>query len=80
MHIVNCYGPHSGRTNKNPEEAEEFYATLHNVVSSFTSKDIYFIMGDFNSKLGMKEEYDRFMGAHGRGFRNSNGHILGFRG
>ena len=68
------------RTTAISEEAEEFYTTLHNVVSSFTSKDIFFIMGDFNSKLGMKEEYDRFMGAHGRGFRNSNGHILGFRG
>lgn len=76
LNVVNCYGPHSGRTVNDPQEADDFYATLHQVVSSFSSNDLLFVMGDFNSKLGTKKEGESFMGAHGRGIRNNNGHIL----
>ena len=76
LNVVNCYGPHSGRTSSNPLEADEFYATLDQVISSFSSNDLLFVMGDFNSKLGTRTAEDGFMGAHGRGIRNNNGHTL----
>jgi hypothetical protein len=61
-----------------PVQREALYRTLETTyLKERTGTDIIFIMGDFNSKIGRKQEEDEdFMGAHGKGRRNENGEAL----
>ena len=67
VHIVNVYSPHEGY---DIAAMDEFYEDLRSVCESFRPNDIFFVAGDFNSKLGRRREFGDFMGNFGRGRRN----------
>lgn len=85
--IINGYGPTLQRTERNEEEADAFYSDLFDAMK-FAKSGLIFFTGDFNSKLGQREEKESFMGRYCRGHRNANGERLanfknvgkGFRG
>ena len=75
MVIINCYAPHMGLVQKNPEIAKKFYKELREVKEKFRGQDVL-IVGDFNAKLGSKESDGGPVGSHARGIRNENGDSL----
>ena len=77
MVIINCYAPHMGLMQKNPEIAEKFYKELREVKEKFRGQDVL-IVGDFNAKLGSKKSDGGPVGSHARGIRNENGDSLYF--
>ena len=77
VHLINCYGPTSALTDKNPELSEQFFDQLSKTVYELkNSHSIIFVGGDFNSRAGRKVDGESSMGSHGRGYRNSNGDEL----
>ena len=70
--IINVYGPTSQRVNNNNAEQDEFYAELASLTSRYSSSALFYIAGDFNSKIGYKKDDKNFMGHHSRGRRNIN--------
>ena len=76
--IINVYAPTSERVKNNENEATEFYEKLQTTYSEYRGKSHYImIAGDLNSKLGQKFSQDEtFIGHHGKGTRNKNGHLL----
>jgi len=50
--IVCCYAPTLQRSTSNPQEADRFYALLHEVVQSSKRRDELWLLGDFNAKVG----------------------------
>ena len=76
--IINVYAPTSQRVTNNPQEAEDFYNNLQDIYNKYSAKSHYVIIaGDLNSKLGTKLDAEEdFMGSHGKGTRNRNGHLL----
>ena len=73
--IINVYGPISQRVNNNNAERDEFYAELARLTSLYSSSALFYIAGDFNSKIGYKKDDENFMEHHSRG-RNINGIAL----
>ncbi|RLN98610.1 hypothetical protein BBJ28_00008321 [Nothophytophthora sp. Chile5] len=73
VNVVTAYAPHSGRP---LTEVDTFYADLRAVMDQFSRRDITFITGDFNAKLGRRVQGETFLGRHARGARNRNGHAL----
>ncbi|POM73362.1 Ubiquitin-conjugating enzyme E2, partial [Phytophthora palmivora] len=71
MNIINAYAPHMGRS---IEEADRFYADLATTHNKLPRRDLTFVLGDFNAKLGQPHEH--FVGSWARGYRNRNGHLL----
>ena len=49
--IINVYGPTSQRVNNNNAEQDEFYAELARLTSRYSSSALFYIAGDFNSKI-----------------------------
>ena len=74
--IINVYGPTSQRVNNNNAEQDEFYAELARLTSRYSSSALFYIAGDFNSKIGYRKDDENFMGHHSRGRRNINGIAL----
>ena len=64
--VIQVYAPSS-----NTEEAEvkEFYEDLHDLVELTPQKDVLFITGDWNAKVG-NQETSRVTGKFGLGIRN----------
>ncbi|ETP23634.1 hypothetical protein F441_03266 [Phytophthora nicotianae CJ01A1] len=60
-------------TRKSHTALERYLSTI---VSTFNRRDITFITGDFNAKLGNRVTGETFLGVHARGRRNRNGHAL----
>ena len=73
--IINVYAQ---RVNQKEEEATEFYDKLGETYNLYSAKSHYVIItGDLNAKLGTKvNDAEDFMGSHGKGIRNRNGHLL----
>jgi exonuclease III len=78
LSIINAYAPTSVTTRQDPLLTQSFYDTLAATYKEYKTKSyITIIAGDFNAKLGLRQTtHETFMGAHGKGTRNSNGHNL----
>ncbi|XP_042875171.1 craniofacial development protein 2-like [Penaeus japonicus] len=66
---------HAPTTAAEETEIEEFYEQLQEVTESIPSQDIVIIMGDFNAKVGSREEKP-ITGKFGLGDRNTSGDML----
>lgn len=67
--FVNVYAPHMGRS---AEESGAFYDTLQQTIQRFRHQ-LFFILGDFNAKIGQRCEGETLLGLYSRGYRNGNG-------
>jgi len=79
MAIINIYGPTMMRRTENPGITEAFYNDLRKVYDmEKQGSTSIFVIGDFNSKIGLRthEDDDEFMGKYGKGERNDNGEDL----
>ena len=67
--VIQVYAPTS-----NPEEAEvkRFYEDLQDLLELTPKKDVLFIIGDWNAKVG-SQETPEVMGKFGLGIRNEEG-------
>ena len=74
--IINVYGPTSQRVNNNNAEQDEFFSDLAHLTSQYMSCALFYIAGDFNSKIGLRKCDEDVMGIHSRGRRNINGNAL----
>ena len=72
VNIVQVYAPTSSHED---EVVEEFYDKVSAVVDSCTGNKT-FVIGDFNAKVGRKEQGERTVGNFGLGERNSRGQML----
>nr|CCA27271.1 endonucleasereverse transcriptase putative [Albugo laibachii Nc14] len=57
---------------RSAEETEAFYDTLQQTIQRFRQQ-LFFILGDFNAKIGQRREGETFLGLYSRGYRNANG-------
>ena len=57
---------------RSAEETEAFYETLQQTIQRFRQQ-LFFILGDFNAKIGQRREGETFLGLYSRGYRNANG-------
>ena len=67
--IIQVYSPTSDAED---QDIQDFYDKLQQVIDTTANADALFIMGDFNAKVGDKEEIG-IVGKHGLGNRNSVG-------
>ena len=76
--IINVYGPTSQRVNNNNAEQDKFFSDLAHLTSQYIGMScaLFYIAGDFNSKIGLRKCDEDFMGIHSRGRRNINGNAL----
>ena len=83
MTVINAYGPTAMRVDVNIEEQDEFFCDLAKATTTHRASALFYIAGDFNSKLGTHHEQENFMGRHSRSHRNANGsalaHFLGMQ-
>ena len=68
--VIQVYAPTS-----NAEEAEWFYEDLQNLLELTPKKDVLFILGDWNAKVGSPET-PGVPGKFGFGIRNEAGQVL----
>ena len=68
--IIQVYAP-----NSNAEEAEWFYEDLQDCLELTPKKDVLFIIGDWNAKVG-SQETSGVTGRFGLGMRNEAGQRL----
>ena len=59
----------------NAEEAEQFYEDLRDLLELTPKKDVLFIIGDWNTKVGSQEIF-RVTGKFGLGVQNEAGQRL----
>ena len=69
-HVIQACTPTS-----NTEEAEQFYEDLQDILELTPKKDILFIIGDWNAKVGQKE-IPGVTGKFGLGVQNETGQRL----
>ena len=65
--VIQAYAPTS-----NTEEAEQFYKDLQDLLELTPKKDVLFIIGDWNAKVG-SQETPGVTGKFGLGVRNEAG-------
>ena len=65
--VIQVYAP-----NSNAEEAEQFYEDLQDLLELTPKKDVLFIIGDWNAKVG-SQETPGVTGKFGLGIRNEAG-------
>ena len=68
--VIQVYAPTS-----NTEEAEQFYEDLQDVLELKSKKDVLFIIGDWNAKVG-SQETPGVTGKFGLRMRNETGQRL----
>ena len=68
--VIQVYAPTS-----NTEEAERFYEDLQDLLELTPKKDVLFIIGDWNAKVG-SQETPGVKGKFGLGMRNEEGQRL----
>ena len=68
--VIQVYAP-----NSIPEEAERFYEDLQDFLELTPQKDVLFIIGNWNAKLG-RQETPGIMGKFGLGVQNEAGQRL----
>ena len=72
--IIQVYAP---TNNAEIEEKEEFYQNLQAEMTKCKSRDVTFVIGDFNAKVGDDNtDREEFMGKHGVGNMNENGEMF----
>ena len=71
--IINVYAPTNILESSKPEELEEFYINFKSCMKNLKS-NIWFIGGDFNSKIGKNKSSTQ--GGHNKDCQNNNGSIL----
>ena len=62
-------------SNAEEAEVEWFYEDLHDLLKLTPKKDVIFIIGDWNAKVG-RQETPRVTGKFGRGIQNEAGQRL----
>ena len=70
--VIQVYVPTS---NAEGAEVEQFYQDLHNILELKTNKDVFFIIGDWNAKVG-SQETPGVTGKFGLGVWNEAGQRL----
>lgn len=74
LHIVQCYAP---TEDKELLVKEVFYSQLDQTLSRIPKQDIVVLMGDFNAKVGNRnEDIEHIIGKQGLGVMNENGELL----
>ncbi|OWZ07284.1 hypothetical protein PHMEG_00020342 [Phytophthora megakarya] len=73
VNTVTAYAPHSGQP---LAEVDRFYADLSDTLDQLPRRNIAFVAGDFNAKLGHQINGEAFMGPHARDIHNRDGHKL----
>ena len=68
--VIQAYAPTS-----NAEEAEWFYEDLQDLLELKPKKDVFFIIGDWNTKVG-NQEIPGITGKFGLGVQNEAGQSL----
>ena len=68
--VIQVYAPTS-----NAEEAEQFYEDLQDLLESTAKKDVLYIIGDWNAKVG-SQEIPGVTGKFGLGMQNEAGQGL----
>ena len=68
------YEPQSGRLTESLEELDKLYNELNVALDEITG--MVFICGDFNAKIGKRQEGEECMGRYTRGRRNTSGQTL----
>ena len=64
--VIQAYAPTS---NAEEAEVEQFYEDLQDLLELTTKKDVLFIIGDWNAKIG-SQEIPRVTGKFGLGVQN----------
>ncbi|XP_057294528.1 uncharacterized protein LOC130623039 [Hydractinia symbiolongicarpus] len=73
--IINVYALTSDIASKHPEEVDQLYHQISNIINKYKNKSlITLIAGDFNSRVGKAKE--ECTGIYGKGKRNDNGQLL----
>ena len=70
--VIQVYAP---TENSSEEEIETFYEDLDRTITKYKDKRVY-IMGDFNSKIGIRMKEEELLGPYGIGKRNDRGERL----
>ena len=70
--VIQVYGPTS---NNEEAEAEQFYEDLQDLLELIPKKDVLFIIGDWNAKVG-SQETPGVTGKFGLGVQNEAGQSL----
>ena len=70
--VIQVYAPTS---NTEETEVERFYEDLQDLLKLTPPKDVFFILGDWNAKLG-SQETPGVTGKFGLGMWNEAGHML----
>ena len=70
--VIQVYAPTS---NAEEAEVEQFYEDLQDLLELTPKKDVLFIIGDWNAKVGSQETYG-VIGKFGLGMRNEAGQRL----
>ena len=70
--VIQVYAPTS---NAEEAEVEQFYEDLQDLLEHTTQKDVLFIIGDWNAKVG-SQETPGITGKFGRGVQNEAGQRL----
>ena len=70
--VIQVYGPTS---NAEETEIERFYEDLQDLLELTPKKDVLFILGDWNTKVGSQEMFG-VMGTFGLGIQNEAGQRL----
>ena len=70
--VIQVYAPTS---NAEEAEVERFYEDLQNLLEPIAKKDVFFIIGDWNAKVG-SQEIPGVTGKFGLGVRNEAGQKL----
>ena len=77
LHVVSCYAPTRAASR---EDKEAFFQVLGNFISTVSSRESYIILGDFNARVGSREDEDDMWaavrGPHGLGVVNDAGREL----
>ena len=78
VNTINVYAPTSDKVEQNQEEVETLYTEVENLLSKFRKlkSSITLIGGDFNAKVGKRENEESCMGNHSKGIRNLSGKLL----
>lgn len=76
LHIMSCYAPTYAASRS---EKDEFFDNLQQALSDIPSRDKYVMLGDFNARVGSRQDGDEWWnvrGPHGFGETNEAGKEL----
>ena len=71
--MIQCYAP---TADKADDEVEQLYKEVEQVITETLKRNIIFITGDFNARVGKNAEKKDVVGRYGHGERNDRGQTL----